>query len=84
MLGRWGGEEFMIVSPELDAAGAALLAEKLRALIEDYVFPEQVKVTVSFGVAEYHMGDSPDVLLSRADKLLYEAKSAGRNLVKVG
>lgn len=84
VLGRWGGEEFMIVSPELDAAGAALLAEKLRALIEDYVFPEQVKVTVSFGVAEYHMGDSPDVLLSRADKLLYEAKSAGRNLVKVG
>jgi diguanylate cyclase (GGDEF)-like protein len=84
VLGRWGGEEFMIVSPELDAAEAALLAEKLRALVEDYVFPEQIKVTASFGVAEYHMGDSPNVLLSRADKLLYEAKSAGRNLVKVG
>ena len=84
VLGRWGGEEFMIVSPELDAGGAVLLAEKLRALIEGHVFPEQVKVTISFGVAEYHMGDSPNVLLSRADKLLYEAKSAGRNRVKVG
>lgn len=83
ILGRWGGEEFMVVTPELDASGAAKLAEKLRTLIESHTFPEQINVTASFGVAEYRMGNSPDVLLSHADKLLYEAKSAGRNRVRV-
>ena len=82
-LGRWGGEEFMLVTPELDVTSAGHLAEKLRVLIESYHFPEQIKVTASFGVAEYQMGNSPDALLKRADKLLYEAKSAGRNQVKI-
>ncbi len=83
ILGRWGGEEFMIVTPELDVKNAGHLAEKLRLLIENHIFPEQIRVTASFGVAEYQMGNSPDALLKRADKLLYDAKSAGRNQVKI-
>jgi len=81
LLGRWGGEEFMLVCPELSAAKAGQLAEKLRGLIEDHSFPHALQITVSFGVAEYRNGDKPDELLSQADKLLYKAKDAGRNRV---
>lgn len=81
VLGRWGGEEFMLVTPELTAENAASLAEKLRELVAQYSFYTQVKVTVSMGVATYHHGDSPDKLLSLADQALYEAKRAGRNRV---
>ncbi|MCP4596563.1 diguanylate cyclase [Neptuniibacter sp.] len=81
LLGRWGGEEFMLVCPELSAAKAGQLAEKLRGLIENHSFPHALQITVSFGVAEYRNGDKPDELLSQADKLLYKAKDAGRNRV---
>lgn len=84
ILGRWGGEEFMLVTPELDLAAATKLAEKIRGLIEGYPFPCQIELTASFGVVEYHMGSSPDIILSEADRLLYEAKKAGRNRVLNG
>ena len=71
-LGRLGGEEFLALLPDTDAAAAAAAAEKLRASVED------AGVTVSIGWAAWE-GESPDELLARADEALYGAKARGRD-----
>ncbi|BBP46350.1 hypothetical protein THMIRHAS_17230 [Thiosulfatimonas sediminis] len=80
---RWGGEEFMVLCPETPLAGAQRLAEKIRFAIEQHPFSVIGHKTASLGVAEYHISMSAEVLLKRLDEMLYEAKSAGRNQVKV-
>lgn len=79
-LGRWGGEEFMVVAPT-GLTGASGLAERLRAKIEATDFGLRAPVTVSLGVTEWISGDSLDDLLIRADNAMYRAKKAGRNQV---
>lgn len=79
VLGRWGGEEFLIITPETDAEEARALAERLREQIERHDFPHPMKVTASFGVAEKGEGSTPKEMLRSADTALYEAKGAGRN-----
>lgn len=83
VLGRWGGEEFMIVVPEGTIAAALQLAERLRALIAEQSQPWPGQVTASFGVALSRPGDTPDALVKRADEALYRAKQGGRNRVEV-
>lgn len=78
---RWGGEEFMLVAPHTDRAGATALAEKLRAAIEAESFPEAGTVTASFGVAEWKPGEDCDEWFKRVDRALYRAKNTGRNRV---
>lgn len=80
-VGRWGGEEFIIVCPETDEAGAVKVAEKLRQVIAEYPFPAVINKTASFGVTVYEQGDDIDTLLLHADKALYQAKEHGRNTV---
>jgi len=80
-IGRWGGEEFMVLAPATSAAGAIRLAEKLRALMAATIFGPAGPVTGSFGVAELRPGDTVESLLQRADAALYRAKSQGRNRV---
>ncbi len=80
---RWGGEEFIIFLPNTDKKGAEVLAEKIRKKIENTVFDEVGKVTVSFGVAELEKSDTIDDLLKRVDEVLYRAKRLGRNRVEV-
>ena len=80
-LGRWGGEEFMVVCPEIGLEQAAQLAELLRVSIEGAEFPGPGKKTASFGVSAYRKGDTYEVLVERADKALYQAKDAGKNRV---
>lgn len=82
IIGRWGGEEMLIVSPGLDMEHAKAYAERLRGFIESASFFGGLRVTASFGVAEYEAGESLDSLLIRVDKLLYVAKNAGRNRVE--
>ncbi|MOA36854.1 putative diguanylate cyclase YdaM [compost metagenome] len=82
VLGRWGGEEFMVICPDSDLAGAAQLAQKLRHAIEQYEFPEAGRVTASLGVSAYQPGDTVNVLVGRADGALYLAKNNGRNRVE--
>ena len=82
VVGRWGGEEFMIVF-QTDAPGAAASAEKLRAMIAETEHGRAGKVTASFGVAQYVDKDTIDTLVKRADQCLYRAKEKGRNRVEI-
>jgi diguanylate cyclase (GGDEF)-like protein len=84
--GRWGGEEFLLVLPGTDSAGAALLAERIRAHLAQgsLLTPEGVpiRVTASFGVAAYEEGQDVETIVATADSALYEAKRAGKNRVE--
>ncbi len=86
---RIGGEEFVVLLPETKAEGAAVLAERLRALVENTteVLSDDatvVRFTVSLGVASREEGEAPfDSVLLRADQALYQAKTQGRNRVVV-
>jgi diguanylate cyclase (GGDEF)-like protein/PAS domain S-box-containing protein len=79
--GRWGGEEFILLLPELNNNQAVLLTEKLRKIIEEHLFQDHLQITVSCGVTTFNQGDSKKSLLKRADRVLYEAKNRGRNKV---
>ena len=81
-LGRWGGEEFLIIVPEGNKHKEQLLAKKLREKIEEYPFTTVKNITASFGVAKYEEGDNIDTLIKRADDALYKAKEKGRNRVE--
>lgn len=83
VVGRWGGEEFLVISPNTGTVEALELAEYLRQHLEAYSFNEVDQTTASFGVATYIEGDTHKSLLSRCDKALYDAKERGRNLVAV-
>lgn len=80
-MARYGGEEFVIILPATNLSGALLLGEKLRDHIAAMAFPEVNRVTVSLGCAEYHVDDTLQDLVARADAALYQAKRAGRNQV---
>lgn len=84
---RLGGEELAVLLPQTDAAGAREVAERMRKKIEGLVVRTQsgeVRVTASFGVAEYvTRSGAPEVVVERADQALYAAKRNGRNRVEV-
>ena len=81
VVGRWGGEEFLLVCPDTDLAGAAVLADKLRLRLASADFGVAGTKTGSFGVASLRDGEAADGLMARADAALYRAKHAGRNRV---
>lgn len=81
---RWGGEEFLILSPNNAFTSAQQLAEKLRTQIENNKFNCPVTVTCSFGLTQFEEGDTIDSLIKRADYALYLAKERGRNRVEIG
>lgn len=80
-LGRWGGEEFLVLVPSTKLDGATEFAERLRARVAATDFGLQNPVTVSLGVTEWVPGDRLKDLLVRADGAMYRAKKAGRNQV---
>jgi diguanylate cyclase (GGDEF)-like protein len=84
--GRLGGEEFAVLLPNCDAAGAHVFADRLRILVRETRFdglPRSRRVTASFGVVAARRGESLDDLVARADKALYRAKRAGRDRVEI-
>ncbi|MGA1799003.1 diguanylate cyclase [Sphingomonas sp. 4RDLI-65] len=83
LIGRYGGEEFVIILPETDADMALQIAERVRARIESSSADRQPKVTVSLGIASAKVGEAGQVILKRADVALYEAKNAGRNRLRL-
>lgn len=81
LLGRWGGEEFLVVCPETQISDVVKLAEKLRKIIAEHKFPDAGTLTSSFGVTASYEGDTEEEIFLRSDKALYKAKNAGRNCV---
>jgi|GEM_PF-4239676 len=82
IVGRWGGEEFLIIVTNTNKDAVVNLAEKVRAIIDAYEFSTLKHKTASFGVTIYHPEDKIHKLVSRVDKALYEAKNSGRNQVR--
>jgi len=83
---RLGGEEFVVLMPETPLEGARLVAERVRAGMEETVVDlndgRQIRFTVSIGLAQWADGEEDiDVPLHRADEALYRAKAGGRNQV---
>jgi len=79
--GRWGGEEFMLLAPEISKEASYELAEKLRTSIEKYKFTIVGHITVSIGIVHCHAEASLQQLFKDVDDALYEAKENGRNRV---
>ena len=83
-IARWGGEEFLTLLPETDLEGGGVLAEKLRQKIESHPYfydDKEIKVTASFGIAEFDDMLEIDQCIQVADTRLYQAKNSGRNKV---
>lgn len=83
-IGRYGGEEFVVIAPNTSLDGAAHLAEAVRHAIDTASCESggrRVALSTSVGVAEWTAGETLDAVLTRADRALYSAKAAGRNRV---
>lgn len=81
-VGRWGGEEFMVISLHSNTQGGASLANSIRTRIEQADLGELGHITASFGVTAFAAGDDSEAMVARADAALYAAKRLGRNRVE--
>ena len=84
LVGRYGGDEFVLLLPEVPKSGAAVLCERVRDTVARHdwsALADGLAVTVTIGIAEASAGESVEELLHRADQRLYLAKSLGRNQV---
>ncbi len=81
LIGRWGGEEFLIVCPSTVVEGALKLGEILCAALDNNALASQTPQTASFGVAAIQQDEKVRELVKRADLALYQAKGEGRNRV---
>jgi len=87
MIGRFGGEEFVVMLPHTDEGGSVIAAERIRESVSQIVVvagQQDVRFTVSIGAATYVRRASVEQILECADKALYAAKNGGRNQVCVG
>ncbi|MAP26411.1 MULTISPECIES: GGDEF domain-containing protein [unclassified Methylophaga] len=86
-LGRYGGEEFLLLLPETGTEEASQLAERIRAAIEQHRFCQDdgvdISLTCSIGVTEFRVNQTQTSLLQSVDRMLYSAKESGRNRVVV-
>ncbi len=84
LVGRWGGDEFLMILPQTAAKGGRILADNIRKKISDTKFEYReyiINVSMSFGVAEFEAGSSLHECIKNADEALYKAKSKGKNAV---
>jgi diguanylate cyclase (GGDEF)-like protein/PAS domain S-box-containing protein len=80
-IGRWGGEEFLLLLPQVDGDEASHAAERLRDRIAAHPFAPAGPLTISSGVATWRPGETRAALVARADAAMYRAKNGGRNAV---
>ena len=83
LVGRWGGEEFLLVLPETEAEAAERLAERVRGTVGEESYEGVGRISVSLGVAELATGETVEALVKRADEALYRAKQGGRDRVEM-
>ena len=86
-IGRWGGEEFIAVISDVDRRALFIIAEKLRALVEETqieYLDKKIKVTVSIGATIAKRSESIGDLITRADALMYYSKHLEKNCVTIG
>lgn len=83
IVGRWGGEEFLIVCPQMNIVQTKAFCEKILCTISEHKYSIGKKITLSFGITEYLHKDSIDTLLNRADKALYHAKKMGKCRIEI-
>ncbi len=87
IVGRYGGEEFIIVLPQTNLSSAWVVAERIRSIIEEAEMKDPAgnvfTVTVSQGLSEWERGEDVNSLISCADEALYKAKGRGRNRVQI-
>ena len=82
ILGRYGGDEFILVMPSTSGENGLIVGEQVRQSVSQHAFKEIGHITCSIGVAEYVKGETSDEFFRRMDEALYRAKNAGRNKVK--
>jgi diguanylate cyclase (GGDEF)-like protein/PAS domain S-box-containing protein len=82
IIGRWGGEEFMLICPKTDSSNAYAVAQNIRENIQTHNFPRVGSLTISAGVSDIISNEDVNALVNSADSLLYDAKHNGRNVVK--
>ncbi len=82
-IGRWGGEEFIVILHSTSEDEAMKKAEKLRQIVEENLINKKYRITLSIGVSLFQKEDTRDSLINRADNALYEAKKRGRNCVVI-
>ena len=87
MFARYGGEEFIVMLPNTPSLGAAIIAERIRAKIEEMAVPyekETIKFTISISITLVLDTDTnSNAVLTRADSALYQAKKNGRNRIEI-
>ena len=83
LFARWGGEEFLLVFRDTPGVKGRDIAERLRERVSGASWPEGLRVTCSFGVAEWHRGEDLDAGIKRADEAMYRAKQEGRDRVEI-
>ena len=89
VVGRWGGEEFLLILPNLKGGALEEVSDRLRKMVAASEIlleksTEPMHVTVSGGATLARLGESPEQVLERADRLLYDSKSAGKNCITFG
>lgn len=83
-VGRWGGEEFVVILPHITDELLIRVSERCRAAVAEssyHIEGREVHVTISIGAVIANPGESPEECVARADKLMYQSKSKGRNRV---
>ncbi|MFA6138070.1 MAG: GGDEF domain-containing protein [Sulfurimonas sp.] len=83
VIGRWGGEEFLILLPKTSIEVAFEITQRVRQQIAEKIFEHVGSKTASFGITKIHKDDTLDIAIGRADKALYDAKEHGKNQVKI-
>lgn len=86
-ISRWGGEEFLIILPNINEVALLEIAERMRLFIQNsYIMSQGIKlnITASLGATTAHADDTPSSIVERADRLMYTSKVTGKNRVTIG